>query len=1218
MIWRCSSILSGNGTPTDNLEQAISYYEQALMVRTRQNYPDDYRALHERLARCYKLRTFGECTMNQRQAIRHYLQLLEYLSRDKDPQKWASVHGELLELYYHSSRGGDRAETIEQAIYHGQQALQVYTPESTPSDWVWVQNWLASAYAERIVGDQQQNLQQAIAYYSANLELIDRQARPRDWAVTQINMADAYADHVRQIQAVDLERAIYHYQQALALLTPETYPAEWAGAQWHLGKAYLDSAYTDREQSLEHAISHLTTALAQFRSQSTPREWFTVHNLLAMAYGLRVQGDPGENLELSISHLEAALAGLDPRDDPDNWAIIHTNLAKAYELRRRGSRAENIERSISHCQQALAVCSLEQYSDNWAEVQLTLAIAYRYRILDSPLANIEHAIEHYNQALAVYTQPHAPDKWAMIHNNLGEVYRIRLAGDRTENIERAILHYEIALRVRTRAAQPEKWAMTKSNLGLAYIERLRGDLSQNIEQAISQYHEALEVYTRSAYCEHWGVIEHNLGYAYSKRLAGSKADNIEQAIQHYEHALEVRTRTNLPEKWAMTLLDLGNAHMEREYGDHAENIRQAIRCYEDALQVYTFQAFPTSWATIQYQLGLIYSRYLGNTPAMSERAANYYQAALRVYQPEVTPHLCRLASGQLANLFFSQRNWPSALAAYQTAMVAGEQIYRAGLSVESKTSEIAENARFYRHAAYAAVQAGELAQALSILDSGKTRLLADTLRLRIRRPDAVPDDVWIHYQESVAVYRETQAMGQPLRDSANQITNSFSNIDQQELTEHYALLEQRQRVANESMNSAIGQVRQFVPGFLADSDLATWRAALPDASMALVAFCMTDQGSVALIVTHEGVVHVDIPSFTESNLTQLLFGEMLDQTGVRGGWVRSYYSNKAHWYDSMDATLARVGADLLAPVVAMLPPTIKHLIMLPSGGLYLLPLHAALLPDSAQTRLCDRYQVSYAPSVKVLATCYVRASHANGQALFAVINPQEDSNLAYSPIEGLAISELFSTHRIFNGRLGQKETVKTETKQCTYLHFSCHGIYDRNDPSTSGLALADSRLTLAELQQEIVDLSAARLVTLSACETGLSDAHGELAEEYIGLPAGFLTAGVPCVVSSLWSVPDISTALLMEQFYLNHHRDGMSIIEALHSAQKWLREMNIRDVVRYVDKAYQQARQSGVTKETEILLWTDRRQYSRLAEQDSTSSPFAHPYYWAAFTVSGV
>jgi CHAT domain-containing protein len=139
-----------------------------------------------------------------------------------------------------------------------------------------------------------------------------------------------------------------------------------------------------------------------------------------------------------------------------------------------------------------------------------------------------------------------------------------------------------------------------------------------------------------------------------------------------------------------------------------------------------------------------------------------------------------------------------------------------------------------------------------------------------------------------------------------------------------------------------------------------------------------------------------------------------------------------------------------------------------------------------------------------------------------------------------------------------------------YLHFSCHGSYDWNDPPQSGLYLVGGRtLSLADLQNNVVDMSTARLVTLSACETGVTDIIKSSADEFVGLPAGFMLPGVPCVVSSLWSVPDIPTALLMERFYSNHIVGGMDIPSALQEAQLWVRDLTSKQVAEYVEKCYQ-------------------------------------------------
>ena len=109
----------------------------------------------------------------------------------------------------------------------------------------------------------------------------------------------------------------------------------------------------------------------------------------------------------------------------------------------------------------------------------------------------------------------------------------------------------------------------------------------------------------------------------------------------------------------------------------------------------------------------------------------------------------------------------------------------------------------------------------------------------------------------------------------------------------------------------------------------------------------------------------------------------------------------------------------------------------------------------------------------------------------------------------------------------------------THLHFSCHGTFDVREPLDSALSLSgDDTLTLRDLLDGGLDLSAARLAVLSACQTGIVD-FDKVPDEAIGFPAGFIQAGVPGVVSTLWPVDAISTAILMSRFYVEHLGNGL-------------------------------------------------------------------------------
>jgi CHAT domain-containing protein len=84
--------------------------------------------------------------------------------------------------------------------------------------------------------------------------------------------------------------------------------------------------------------------------------------------------------------------------------------------------------------------------------------------------------------------------------------------------------------------------------------------------------------------------------------------------------------------------------------------------------------------------------------------------------------------------------------------------------------------------------------------------------------------------------------------------------------------------------------------------------------------------------------------------------------------------------------------------------------------------------------------------------------------------------------------------------------------------------------------------------QDIFNLNLpAELVVLSACETGLGqDVKGE---GLVGLTRGFMYAGSPRVLVSLWSVNDRGTSELMSRFYKKMLQEKLQPAAALRAAQ---------------------------------------------------------------------
>ena len=84
-----------------------------------------------------------------------------------------------------------------------------------------------------------------------------------------------------------------------------------------------------------------------------------------------------------------------------------------------------------------------------------------------------------------------------------------------------------------------------------------------------------------------------------------------------------------------------------------------------------------------------------------------------------------------------------------------------------------------------------------------------------------------------------------------------------------------------------------------------------------------------------------------------------------------------------------------------------------------------------------------------------------------------------------------------------------------------------------------------------MNLLGAKLVVLSACQTGLGDVKN--GEGVFGLQRAFKLAGVETLIMSLWEVDDAATSLLMSTFYNEWLISGKSRREAFKEAQKKVR-----------------------------------------------------------------
>jgi tetratricopeptide (TPR) repeat protein len=389
------------GSRLNNLEIAITLYQAALTVYTRQAFPYEWAATQNNLGEAYRNRIKGDRVDNLEQAIGYYQAVLEVYTREAFPQDWAMTQNNLANAYNVRIKGG-RADNLEMAIRYYQAALEVYTREAFPQDWAMTQNNLAIAYRNRIKGERVDNLEQAIGYYQAVLEVYTREAFPQDWAMTQNNLAIAYSDRIKGERADNLEQAIRYFQAALEVRTREAFPEQWAMTQNNLANAYSDRIKGDRADNLEQAIGYYQAALEVYTREAFPQYWADTQNNLANAYRNRIKGDRADNLEQAIAYYQAALEVRTREAFPEDWAMTQENLAYAY------IDLDNHTQAIKHFKAALEVLTPSDFPLSALKAGRNLGnLGYNLENWEMATCGYDNAIRAVEQSRNWATSPHS-------------------------------------------------------------------------------------------------------------------------------------------------------------------------------------------------------------------------------------------------------------------------------------------------------------------------------------------------------------------------------------------------------------------------------------------------------------------------------------------------------------------------------------------------------------------------------------------------------------------------------------------------------------------------------------------------------------------------------------------------------------------------------------------------------------------------------------------
>lgn len=779
---------------------------------------------------------------------------------------------------------------------------------------------------------------------------------------------------------------------------------------------------------------------------------------------------------------------------------------------------ENKNKALGYMNQAIMLS--QGANDKALEVTLLLGIGYIYSSLDQ-----------YDKSLATYRQ--AIPLWRSLGDKNGEGYTLNFI------------------------------ASTYLYLGDPVTAR------DNFENARILFRETGDRRAEAYSDTNLGVIE-------------NRAGNQQKAREFFQNALAIFRETGERHGEALVLSYLA------EISWYAGDSRSALDSYQKSNLIYRQINFREGEASTLSNMGFIYEQ-MGDIAKASES----HTKSLATFR------LLGERAGEAMSLYgvaraaYRRGEMESSLSNIEAAIALIESIRTTIDNTELRASYLANYQYFYQFYIDLLMgldqkQPGKGfdARAVKVSEQAKARSMLDLLtesRADIRRgvnPDLLNRERALQKQ-----------MGAKDRERARAAT-----------PEQIEKIEKELRALAAAYKELQGEIRVKNPRYAALTQPAPAGLAeiqkMLDPDTLLLEYSLGQENSYLWVISRDSLKSYRLPKAADIETKARAFYESLRRPEI----------------DPKNANLAsELGRILVGPATAELGS--KRLVVVADGALAYVPF-AALAVKTDNSPLIMEHEVVYLPSASTLAALRddARDRRSPSKAIAVIADPVFDAtdtrvnktSSTGSPSTANAqltraaaeagllkvLPRLPGTRNEATTILSlvpesqRKRAIDFEASKITVtgedladyrlVHFATHGLLNSRHPELSGIVLSlvdekgaaqDGFLRLNEIYNLRLQ---ADLVTLSACQTALGkEIKGE---GLIGLTRGFMYAGAPRVVASIWSVDDLATGELMKNFY-----QGMLGDKKLSPA--------------------------AALRQAQISLINTKR--------------FNNPYYWAAFELQG-
>ncbi|MEP0833951.1 CHAT domain-containing protein [Microcoleus sp. AS-A8] len=801
------------------------------------------------------------------------------------------------------------------------------------------------------------------------------------------------------------------------------------------------------------------------------------------------------------------------------------------------------------------------------------------------LGERQKALEYYNQSLPLFRGVDNKAGEARTLNNIGLVYSA--LGEK----QKALDSYNQSLLLKRTLDNKATEAVTLNNIGRVY-----DDLGEK-QKALEYYNQSLPLFRAVGNKAGESVTLNNIGRVYDK--LGEK----QKALDYYNQSLHLARASGDRAGQASTLNNIGKV-----YSDLGQN-QTALEYYNQSLPLARAVSDKPREAATFNNIGKVYDD-LGE----KQMALEFYNQSLPLRRTVGDKAGQALTLYNIASLERDRGNLNEALTQIEAAINIIENLRTKIGSQQLRTSYFASVQDYYEFYIDLLMQLhktnpskGYDALALQASERARARTLLEFLT------------------EAQANIR--QGANPKLLEQENTLQQRFDALEKRRIelfsgqwtNKQVQALEQERTVLQEEYQQVQEQIRRTSPRYASlkypqPLTLSEIQQQVLDDDTLLLEYSLGEDRSYLWAVTKTSISSYELPKRADIEKAAQSFYQNTgkqkapEQRGL-GAIPRE---------DSLEVT-TQLSQMLLSPVAGQLAG--KRLLIVSDGALQYLPFAALPTPDSLgkdknPVPLIVNHEIVNLPSASTVA---IIRQDTNGRKLapkkIAVIadpvfskdderlktlvsaqpvNPNDLDSLAltrsareaditfqrlpFTRKESDRILSLVAytqSQSALDFAANRATAISPQLSQYQIVHFATHGILNSQNPELSGvvLSLVDQKGTPQNgflRLNDIFNLNLpAELVVLSACETGLGkEIKGE---GLVGLTRGFMYAGSPRVLVSLWSVADEGTSELMTRFYKKMLQDNLKPAAALRAAQ------------------------------IEML-------------QDAT---WKSPYYWAAFTLQG-